>query len=249
MRKQFRLSTRGRIAVVVALTLLAAGLFVGYRQFLGDTDCTVTVGGRSVDLQRDAAQTAAAALAPGGGKLRTSAQATRVVARSTDLSDPDARLVADALTGRAQAALTCRGGGAGTSESDQLDVSGLTDRAARVRSEVDDHFGDPPLGGFAPGGVRTGHMPGSAHYEGRAIDVFFRPISSANQQRGWALAQYLVAQAERLEIDTVIFDGRIWTANNAVQGWRIYRVHAGNRPASVVRVLEHRDHVHVDVAD
>ena len=32
------------------------------------------------------------------------------------------------------------------------------------------------LGGFDPDGVSSGHVEGSTHYEGRAIDVFFRPV-------------------------------------------------------------------------
>jgi hypothetical protein len=92
-------------------------------------------------------------------------------------------------------------------------------------------------------------MPGSAHYEGRAIDAFVRPVSPRNKQRGWALAQYLVANAARLSIDTVIFDDRIWTARRAAEGWRHYSVATDGKPRAVARVLEHRDHVHVDVAD
>ena len=92
-------------------------------------------------------------------------------------------------------------------------------------------------------------MPGSAHYEGRAVDVFVRPISPRNKTRGWAMAQYLVAHAERLEIDTVIFDGRIWTARRAGQGWRDYEPDTSGRSRAVAAILEHRDHVHVDVAD
>ena len=53
---------------------------------------------------------------------------------------------------------------------------------------------------YPPGGVSDGHMPGSAHYEGRAVDVFFRPITPENQRQGWALAHYLVAHADRLEL-------------------------------------------------
>jgi hypothetical protein len=92
-------------------------------------------------------------------------------------------------------------------------------------------------------------MPGSAHYEGRAVDVFVRPISPRNKTRGWAIAQYLVANARRLEINTVIFDARIWTARRADEGWRDYRVSTSHRSRATVRILEHRDHVHVDVAD
>ena len=45
-------------------------------------------------------------------------------------------------------------------------------------------------------------MEGSAHYEGRAIDIFFRPINAENRKRGWAIASYLVAHADRLSTST-----------------------------------------------
>jgi hypothetical protein len=106
-----------------------------------------------------------------------------------------------------------------------------------------DVFGDLPLGGFAPGGVGTGHMRGSAHYDGRAVDIFFRPVNEANRDRGWAVAHYLVAHADRLAIRTIIFDDRIWVAGRD-DSWRDYDVpsRSGDRA-----ILEHRDHVHVDV--
>ena len=135
------------------------------------------------------------------------------------------------------------------------DVDAAVDEARRgradprgpsdVRREVEAVFGDLPLGGFAPGGVRDGHMEGSAHYDGRAVDIFVRPISEPNKERGWAIAQYLVAQADRLEIETVIFDDRIWKAGSrSDDGWRDYDppARSGDRA-----ILEHRDHVHVDV--
>jgi hypothetical protein len=93
--------------------------------------------------------------------------------------------------------------------------------------------------------VSTGHTTGSAHYEGRAIDLFVRPVSPANKTRGWAVAQYLVSQADRLGIRTVIFDDRIWTSGRqSGDGWRDYDPpERSGDPA----ILEHRDHVHVDV--
>ena len=104
-------------------------------------------------------------------------------------------------------------------------------------------------GGVAPGGVTDGHMPGSAHYEGRAVDVFFRPISEASKDRGWAMAQYLVAHAARLHVKTVIFDGRIWTSGwRSDDGWRAYEPDTSGRDAGTAAILEHRDHVHVDVS-
>ena len=135
-------------------------------------------------------------------------------------------------------------------ESDTLNKAGLTHRAGVVRRELEAVFGDLPLGGFDPDGVRDGHMPGSAHYEGRAIDVFVRPISPENKKRGWAIAYYLVAQADRLAVDHVIFDNKIWSAGRrSEQGWRDYDPDTRGRSDDARKVLEHRDHVHVDVVD
>ncbi len=118
-----------------------------------------------------------------------------------------------------------------------------------MRADLLEAFGPLALGGYAPGGVTTGHMPGSAHYEGRAVDVFYRPITPRQKTRGWAVAQYLVANAERLDVRTVIYDARIWTAWRAGEGWREYDVDTSGRSRQVAGVLLHRDHVHVDVAD
>ena len=83
--------------------------------------------------------------------------------------------------------------------------------------------------------------------ETRAVDIFVRPVSRPNKERGWAIAQYLVAQADRLAVQTVIFDGRIWTSGSSSgDGWRTY--HPPERSGDP-SILEHRDHVHVDVFD
>ena len=134
------------------------------------------------------------------------------------------------------------------SASARLNGQGLTRRAAAVRRDVERVFGRQSLGGFAPGGVSDGHMEGSAHYDGRAVDIFYRPINASSKRRGWAMAHYLVAQADRLRIQTIIYDDRIWTAGSrSEQGWRDYRVDTSGRSRDVAQVLEHRDHVHVDV--
>lgn len=161
--------------------------------------------------------------------------------------EADARVLASALTGNSPHAFSCVLDGDVPTASDRLDDAGLTRRAVRVRRNVEAVFGDLALGGFAPGGVTTGHIVGSAHYEGRAIDIFVRPISAANKKRGWAIAQYLVAQAQRLSIQTVIFDARIWRAGSSSgDGWTIYK--APDSPGDRA-ILLHRDHVHVDVFD
>ncbi|WP_206063146.1 hypothetical protein [Nocardioides sp. HDW12B] len=161
-----------------------------------------------------------------------------------------ARALASALTGYSPGAFSCvvRHGDL---EAEEPGERGLTARAEAAVVDVERVFGELPLGGFSPEGVTTGHMEGSAHYAGRAVDVFFRPVNDANLRRGWAVAQYLVANAERLGVDHVIFDDRIWSSGlRSEQGWRDYDAPVESSTAPATRViLEHRDHVHLDVVE
>ena len=162
--------------------------------------------------------------------------------------EDDARALASALSGNSPETMWCDVPGDADAASDDLDEQGLVARAAVVRRDLEARFGALSLGGFDPQGVSSGHMEGSAHYEGRAIDVFFRPVDAENTRRGWALATYLVANAHRLDIDTLIFDDRIWEAGSrSDDGWTDYRVPSSSRGDRAI--LEHRDHVHVDVID
>src|SRR5436190_1037327 len=71
--------------------------------------------------------------------------------------------------------------------------NGLVPRANLLRAAWTRVFGPLTAGGFAPEGVSTGHVDGSAHYEGRAVDVFFRPLGDDEQRRrGWVLAQWVI---------------------------------------------------------
>jgi hypothetical protein len=165
-----------------------------------------------------------------------------------DIAHPGSESVATAraLLGRRGPALACV---VPLNAGDALDAEqpgklGLTPRADATRLALRAVFGPQSLGGFAPGGVSSGHIEGSAHYEGRAIDVFFRPITAEGTARGWQVAMWSVAHAERLDVATVIFDRRIWTASRSLQGWRGYQHPDGPTDNPV---LLHEDHVHVDV--
>lgn len=162
--------------------------------------------------------------------------------------EADGRALASALTGNSPATMWCDVPGDAAEAPDKLDGSGLVARASVVRRDLEERFGTLAMGGFEPEGVSSGHMEGSAHYEGRAIDVFVRPINATNRQRGWAVATYLVANADRLDVNTIIFDDRIWHAGSrSDDGWTDYRVPSSSRGDRAI--LEHRDHVHVDVID
>ena len=156
----------------------------------------------------------------------------------------DARALASALTGYSPARFSCVVDDESDLAAQREGAQGLTPRADAVRRDLVAAFGPLSLGGFAAGGVSTGHQEGSAHYDGRALDVFVRPVSEENRRLGWAMASYAVAQAKRLHLDHVIFDGRIWSRSRSSSGWRDYD--PGDGPGDRA-VLEHRDHVHLDV--
>jgi hypothetical protein len=198
---------------------------------LGAERCSIQVDGRARELS------------PAEARTLTELAVARTTAELARQLDGDDRL-ATALSGAGGPALTCV---AAVPEARRQAEgrNGLTPRAETLRVAIKRAFGDVPLGGFARGGVRSGHTPGSAHYEGRAIDVFFRPRNQENRRQGWVLAQWLVAHAEDFDIATVIFADRIWTQRRSVEGWRDYQPPSGNRSNPILR---HLDHVHVDVA-
>jgi hypothetical protein len=220
----------GAVILGGVVGIIATGAF-GVRQVLGAERCSIQVDGQARELSPDEARTL------------TELAVARTAAGLARRLNGDDRL-ATALAGARGPALTCVAA-APDARRQAAGRNGLTPRAETLRVAIKRAFGDVPLGGFARGGVRTGHMPGSAHYEGRAIDVFFRPVNRENQRQGWVLAQWLVAHAEDFDIATVIFADRIWTQQRSAQGWRGYQPPSGNRKNPILR---HLDHVHVDVA-
>ena len=157
--------------------------------------------------------------------------------------ESDARVLASALSGNSPAAFSCQLTIDDLSPQTML-ASGLTPRSQRVLDEVETTFGQQSVGGFEPAGVTTGHMEGSAHYDGRAVDVFFAADDPAAVLRGWSLAHWVVANADRLEVATVIYRDQIWTARRSEEGWRTYEPPGGPTDNPTLR---HMDHVHVDV--
>ncbi len=233
--------------------------------------CSVTVDGASRDWSREQAMTATTVTGVGiriGASVNGVAAAVEVALaaeRDTPLDPTAARAVyrrlpdratprpasvalARALLGHEPRALTCTVTSLGLGDPPREDPGqlGLTARADAVRVELRKVFGKQTLGGFEPKGVNTGHIDGSAHYEGRAIDVFFRPVTAQNQQRGWAQAAWAVAHSERLSVATVIFDSSVWSARRSVSGWRDYQ-HPGGPTDNPI--LMHEDHLHVDVVE
>ena len=184
-----------------------------------------------------------------GGPERVAARLATAVALAGDVDPAVAREAADGLAGLpGKPRLVCSYPRASV-EPQEPGPSGLIPRARKLRADWTEVFGPLIAGGFASsGGVTSGHVDGSAHYEGRAIDVFFRPLGDTEQRRrGWVFAQWLVAHAPDHNVLSVIYDDHIWTSWASYAGWRDY-VHPGATPQNRGNaVLRHKDHVHVAV--
>jgi hypothetical protein len=167
-----------------AVVFLGPGLLSGLRTedglLRGGPECMVESSEGEVELTRDEAQlatTAVALLARGAEAPATSNIDEAVLQRLADGPPEDAG-----------PSLTCRGSAANDLQEQQMTGTGLTPRAEQVREAMSEVFGDQSLGGFAPGGVGQGHGADSTHYDGRAIDIFFRPATEENRREGWILA-------------------------------------------------------------
>jgi hypothetical protein len=107
--------------------------------------------------------------------------------------------------------------------------SGLTPDAVRVHRAICARF--PSIKAY--GGVRADSLP--EHPSGRALDAMISDTGT-----GWAIANFVRANAKRLGVSQVIFDRRIWTVQRGGEGWRSF-ADRGSVTAN------HEDHVHVTV--
>ncbi|MFJ1817807.1 MULTISPECIES: hypothetical protein [unclassified Streptomyces] len=121
--------------------------------------------------------------------------------------EPDAALLAAALTGRAPASLNCA----------PPRVTAVAADPAKVRTELVRAFGKDVL----PATERT---PGAGAAGPAASGTVAVPVSAPRTagdggaaQRGWELAHWAVAQSEALRLGEVSYAGRVWEAGS---GWR-----------------------------
>ncbi len=119
--------------------------------------------------------------------------------------EPDAALLAAALTGREPAALNCT--------PSKRTAQGPGD-AAQVRAELVRVFGKdvlpaPKAAGAAAAATVSVPVPATA-----------RAKAEGGPRRGWELAHWAVAHSDELRVDRVSFAGRVWEAGS---GWRTER--------------------------
>lgn len=124
----------------------------------------------------------------------------------------------------------------------------ITRQMLHAYTEVNRTFGGPWPWGVACWDPHAWN-PTSDHPKGKACDFAVGRIGaypSADQRStGYQLARWLQANAARLGVSYIIWDGRIWSASRASVGWRAYGGGGVYDPASVTG--GHHDHVHLSV--
>ncbi|MFJ9428813.1 hypothetical protein ACIRQY_04025 [Streptomyces sp. NPDC101490] len=127
--------------------------------------------------------------------------------------EPDAALLAAALTGRSPAALSCTTG----------DPDGVPGDPERVRAELVRAFGKgaaPETVTGGPGAGRSAAGPPVLLVPVRAArGAGAAPGAGEDERRGWELAQWAVARAGTLRITEVTFGDRSWRAGEGRGGW------------------------------
>ncbi|WNI26886.1 hypothetical protein [Streptomyces sp. ITFR-16] len=122
--------------------------------------------------------------------------------------EPDAALLAAALTGRTPGALDC---------VPPRTTAGTGD-ASKVRDALVRVFGKGVLPDAAD---RAREAPAAGATAPDALAVPVRPVRRSAEggapQHGWELAHWAVAQSEALGVEEVAYAGRVWRAGS---GWR-----------------------------
>ncbi|MFJ5278016.1 heavy metal transporter [Streptomyces parvulus] len=155
--------------------------------------------------------------------------------------EPDATLLAAALTGRSAATLTCDGRPGATREKGPDAV-----RAALVRD-----FGRAVFQPAAATTDGTSAEPSAAPGDGGDGRTVTLPLAGGAdadggedpRRRGWQLAHWAVANASSLHVERVSYAGRTWTAGNTDSKWTPIRsggAEGAERAAGSVRITSMR---------
>lgn len=149
--------------------------------------------------------------------------------------EPDAVLLAAALTGASPATLTCDGRQAATQAAGPDGV-----RDALVKD-----FGRDALDTAAEDVAEDAKSSPAATEDAAAGRTLIVPVTADDsaarrtaRQRGWQLAHWAVANASTLHIQSVGYAGRQWTAGNTQSEWRAVEGSGGaEQGAGSVRIV------------
>lgn len=136
--------------------------------------------------------------------------------------EPDAKLLAAALTGRAAATLTCVGTPEPTASAtgpDAVRTALVRDFGRDALQETGAEVGGTPVPSPSPSPSVTATARGRTVTvpvpQGAKVDA----IGRGERERGWQLAQWAVANSSALHIQRVSYAGREWTAGSGGGRW------------------------------
>ncbi|MEU0210253.1 heavy metal transporter [Streptomyces canus] len=152
--------------------------------------------------------------------------------------EPDATLLAAALTGTSAATLTCDG------RQDPAQAAQATATGPdAVRSALVRDFGRDALETTAAEvGAKASPSPTPTPGDGRTVTLPVRGDTGSGsdrslRERGWQLAHWAVANSSALRIERVSYAGRQWTAGSTDSAWRTA---AGEGGSGSVRIVTAR---------
>ncbi|MCX4905656.1 heavy metal transporter [Streptomyces sp. NBC_00878] len=149
--------------------------------------------------------------------------------------EPDATLLAAALTGRAAGTLTCEGRPSTAPDGPETvrsalvrdfgrDVLRKVGAEATATSPAATSPASASASASASAAVPSVSSTGASSPGGPQTVTLTVPKAPAAQggalRRGWALAHWAVANASALHVDRVSYAGRAWTAGNTQSEWR-----------------------------
>ncbi|MFH9731146.1 heavy metal transporter [Streptomyces sp. NPDC017260] len=157
--------------------------------------------------------------------------------------EPDATLLAAALTGRSAATLTCEGrpGAARTQGPDAVRAALVRDFGQDVLQSAGEAVDDAPT---AP--PASPSPTGAGGSDGRTVTLPVTAGAGTEEhpgRRGWQLAHWAVANASSLRIERVAYAGREWTAGNTDSKWyptEAGSAHGAERTTGPVRITSAR---------
>ncbi|MFF3315763.1 hypothetical protein ACFYV5_09630 [Streptomyces sp. NPDC003035] len=126
--------------------------------------------------------------------------------------EPDAALLAAALTGRSAASLRC---------TTSAVPEGRPGDPAKVRAELARDFGGKAAPKATAGGDAGGAGRSGANASGASL-VLSVPVlatTGTDTQRGWELAHWAVARADELRIVEVAYADKVWRASDVSGAW------------------------------
>ncbi|WP_369249005.1 heavy metal transporter [Streptomyces sp. R41] len=159
--------------------------------------------------------------------------------------EPDATLLAAALTGRAAATLTCEGRPDATpvGGADSVRAALVRDFGREVLQEAGADVSADGASASPSAAASASASPSPAGGGGRTVTVPVRKEATSGtgvRQRGWELAHWAVANSSALHIERVSYAGREWTAGSTDSEWRTSEAQGGSaarESAAEVRIV------------